>query len=385
MENENNPLMGSETFVSEDFVHVDNPNNRSDILIDQTEVMSSSLGISENPNVNIVPEGLVERIIDADSHRNEEVEEVTVEHDDLGSAAAAAATPSMGIERDLPEALLRNVVVLECESSAEGGSCKIHLVGTAHVSQESCEEVQAIISHLKPQVVFLELCANRISMLTPQKLEVPTMKEMIDIWKKKKMNTFGILYSWLLAKVASELEVFPGSEFRVAFEEARKYGGKVILGDRPVNITLRRTWASMTMWHKIKFIYCIVFQAIFLPSPADLNRMLKEMEDADMLTLVIQEMSKKFPSLMETLVFERDLYMAASLLNVASEHTSVVAVVGKGHLRGIRKHWQQPIEVKHLLEIPTQRSTITAARILTFSVAVAGAAIVSGIYFVSKK
>lgn len=211
------------------------------------------------------------------------------------------------------------------------------------------------------------------------------MKEMIDMWKKKKMNTFGILYSWLLAKVASELEVFPGSEFRVAFEEARKYGGKVILGDRPVNITLRRTWASMTMWHKIKFIYCIVFQAIFLPSPADLNRMLKEMEDADMLTLVIQEMSKKFPSLMETLVFERDLYMATSLLNVASEHTSVVAVVGKGHLRGIRKHWQQPIEVKHLLEIPTQRSTITAARILTFSVAVAGAAIVSGIYFVSKK
>ncbi|KAI3895435.1 hypothetical protein MKW92_044299 [Papaver armeniacum] len=384
MENENNPLMGSETFVSEDFVHVDNPNNRSGILIDETEVMSSSLGISENPNVNIVPEGLVERIIDADSDRNEEVEEVAVEHEDLGSAAAAA-TPSMGIERDFPEALLKNVVVLECESSAEGGSCKIHLVGTAHVSQESCEQVQAIVSHLKPQVVFLELCANRISMLTPQKLEVPTMKEMIDIWKKKKMNTFGILYSWLLAKVASELEVFPGSEFRVAFEEARKYGGKVILGDRPVNITLRRTWASMTMWHKIKFIYCIVFQAIFLPSPADLNRMLKEMEDADMLTLVIQEMSKKFPSLMETLVFERDLYMAASLLNVASEHTSVVAVVGKGHLRGITKHWQQPIEVKHLLEIPTQRSRITAARILTFSVAVAGAAIVSGIYYVSKK
>ncbi|KAI3948758.1 hypothetical protein MKX01_022172 [Papaver californicum] len=306
MENEKNPLMGFDTFVFEDFVHDD-------------KVISSSLGLSENSNVNIVPEGLIERIIYADSHSNEQVEEVTVEREDLGSTAAAA-----------------NVVVLECESSAEGGSCKIHLVGTAHVSQESCEEVQAIVSHLKPQVVFLELCANRISILTPQNLE---------------------------------LEVFPGSEFRVAFEEAMKCGGKVILGDRPVNITLRRTWAKMTTWHKIKFVYCI----------------LKEMEDADMLTLVIQEMSKKFPSLMETLLFERDLYMAASLLSVASEHTSVVAVVGKGHLRGIAKHWQQPIEVRHLLEIPTQRSRFTAARILTYSVAVAGAAIISGIYFVSKK
>ena len=90
------------------------------------------------------------------------------------------------------------------------------------------------------------------------------MNEMIDMWKKKKMNTFGILYSWFLAKVcadsvvyqycskyfswllilmlllapkvASQLDVLPGAEFRVAFEEAMNYGGKVILGDRPVQV-----------------------------------------------------------------------------------------------------------------------------------------------------
>lgn len=28
----------------------------------------------------------------------------------------------------------------------------------------------------------------------------------------------------------------PGAEFRVAYEEAMKYGGKVILGDRPVQV-----------------------------------------------------------------------------------------------------------------------------------------------------
>lgn len=33
---------------------------------------------------------------------------------------------------------------------------------------------------------------------------------------------------------------------------------------------------------------------------------LKDMDDVDMLTLVIQEMSKEFPTLMETLVHERD-------------------------------------------------------------------------------
>lgn len=37
--------------------------------------------------------------------------------------------------------------------------------------------------------------------------------------------------------------------------------------------------------------------------------------------------------------------MSSMLLKVAGEHNSVVAVVGKGHLPGIKKNWKQPIEV----------------------------------------
>ena len=37
--------------------------------------------------------------------------------------------------------------------------------------------------------------------------------------------------------------------------------------------------------------------------------------------------------------------MSSKLLRVASEHSSVVAVVGRGHLAGIKKHWKQPLEV----------------------------------------
>ncbi|KAF3656547.1 hypothetical protein FXO38_14092, partial [Capsicum annuum] len=95
-------------------------------------------------------------------------------------------------------------------------------------------------------VVFLELCSGCVAILTPQNLKVPTMGEMMDLWKKNQ-NTFGMIYSWFLAKVANKLEVVPGAEFRVAYEEAMKYGGRVILGDRPVQITLRRTWAKMPL------------------------------------------------------------------------------------------------------------------------------------------
>lgn len=289
------------------------------------------------------------------------------------------------VRKDLPEELAKHVLTLTCESSAHGGVCDVYLVGTAHVSKESCDEVQAVISFLKPQVVFLELCASRVTVLTPQDVKVPTFGEMVEMWKRKQ-NLFGILYSWFLAKVASKLEVFPGAEFRVAYEEATKYGGKVILGDRPVQITLRRTWGKMPLWHKTKLVSSLLFQAISLPSPESLNQMLKEMDDVDVITLVIQEMSKQYPTLMETLVHERDKYMSSALLKVASEHNSVVAVVGKGHLPGIKRNWKQPIQVRELLDTSVQKPAVPVAKILTsFGVAVAGAAILYGIYLSSKK
>ncbi|PHT76479.1 hypothetical protein T459_20001 [Capsicum annuum] len=213
------------------------------------------------------------------------------------------------------------------------------------------------------------------------------MGEMMDLWKKNQ-NTFGMIYSWFLAKVANKLEVVPGAEFRVAYEEAMKYGGRVILGDRPVQITLRRTWAKMPLWHKTKFLFSLLFQAVFLPKPEDLNKMLKEMDDVDMLTLVVQEMSKNFPTLWTTLVHERDLmlYFALVLFKFSDDNDDNESDIGKGHLPGIKNYWKQPIEVKELLTIPSQKRAISITRILsTLGVAVAGVAIVSGMYTSIKK
>ncbi|KAG6604847.1 TraB domain-containing protein, partial [Cucurbita argyrosperma subsp. sororia] len=326
----------------------------------------------ENPDI----ESLVQSIVSTtDEQINDEAASVILPEAEEGLTEQS---------RVLPEELSRSVVVLTCETADEGGICDVYLVGTAHVSQESCREVQAVISYLKPQVVFLELCSSRVAVLTPQNLKVPTMGEMVEMWKKKH-NIFGILYSWFLAKASNKLEVFPGSEFRVAYEEAMKYGGKVLLGDRPVQITIRRAWAKMPLWHKIKLLYSFVFQAFFLPGPEELTKMLKDMDDVDMLTLIIQEMSKEFPTLMDTLVHERDQYMSTTLLRVAKEHRSVVAVVGKGHLNGIKKNWQQPVKLKDLLEMPEQKRVPVVKIFTSLGIAVAGVAIISGIYLACRK
>ncbi|XP_038975786.1 traB domain-containing protein isoform X2 [Phoenix dactylifera] len=351
--------------AAEDYVHVPSADPPGAVAAAEQAVRNPNPNPSAHPEL---PEAPFRRSI-------EEAASALVAADDevlggVGGPEMASFDRGEERKRVLLEELSKGVVVLKCETSAEGGTCDVYLVGTAHVSQESCKEVQAVISYLKPQVVFLELCSNRVAILTPQNLKVPTVSEMIDMWKKKKMNTFGILYSWFLAKVADKLEVFPGSEFRVAFEEAMSYGAKVILGDRPVHITLRRTWGKMPLWHRIKFLHYILFQAIFLPSPEDLNKM----------------MSKAFPTLMETLLHERDMYMSSTLLKVAREHSSVVAVVGKGHLSGIKQHWKQPIEVKHLLEVPAKGAGVPWMKILaSIGVAVTGVALASGLYLTARR
>ncbi|KAM1059332.1 hypothetical protein ACFX2B_023875 [Malus domestica] len=242
---------------------------------------------------------------------------------------------------------LWNLVALTCKFTAKGGVCDVCLVGTCHILAKSCREVEAVIRHLKPEVVFLKLCSSRVAALTPpnlKDLKELTMEEMIEMWKKNH-NAFEI-YGGIFSKVLSELEVFPGSEFAVAYEEARKYGGKVILGDRPVQ--------------------------------------LEKMDDDDVM-IFIQEMGKKYPTLIETFVHERDRYMSSKLLKIASKHRSVVAVVRKGHLQGIKKHWQQPVVLEDLMVSPSKKPGSSTRRILkSMGVAVTVAAIVSGIYFASK-
>lgn len=43
--------------------------------------------------------------------------------------------------------------------------CTFYLVGTAHVSAQSCNDVAQVIRIVQPDVIFLEICHERQSML----------------------------------------------------------------------------------------------------------------------------------------------------------------------------------------------------------------------------
>ncbi|XP_047981087.1 traB domain-containing protein-like [Salvia hispanica] len=256
---------------------------------------------------------------------------------------------------------LKNVVRLTCESAAEGGVCDVYVIGSVHDCPRSWAEVKAVIQFVKPEAVFLELCTSRRHILTPDK-KIPTLQDMVHMWKKNE-SIYSILFKRTTAKRFREYNnVVTAGDFRAAYNEATKYGAKVILGDRPIEITHLRHWANTSIW-PIFLLYTIGTN-VFLPE--DLSKKAAEAQktgklDADLVKQLICEATKQDPIGSKIIIDERDQYMSFTLLEAARQHKSVVAVVGMAHVPGIQNYWKQHVEVEQLLNVPLRKKMLRIA------------------------
>ena len=88
---------------------------------------------------------------------------------------------------------------------------EILVVGTAHISQESIEQVRRTIEAERPDVVAVELCPSRYQALTHPEQPGASVRDILSSGK-----LYQFLVHWLLAyvqnKLGSEVGVKPGSE-----------------------------------------------------------------------------------------------------------------------------------------------------------------------------
>lgn len=251
--------------------------------------------------------------------------------------------------------------------TAEGSD--VYLVGTAHFSLESQEDVAKTIRATQPDVVVVELCRGRANIL---QLDEETILEeaknlnfnKIHLTIKQNGLVQGLMYLFLLnmsAHLTKQLGMAPGGEFRRAFAEAMKVRGCVVrLGDRPIQITLQRALAELSLWQKLCLAWCM------LTSKDPISKEeVEKCKQRDLLEEMLNEMTGKFPALSRVFVKERDIYLAHSL-HLASTcipciHTKagclpavVVGVVGIGHVSGIVEHWEKTTaeDIPPLLIIP---------------------------------
>ncbi|BDZ69697.1 hypothetical protein GCM10025861_02140 [Methanobacterium petrolearium] len=138
----------------------------------------------------------------------------------------------------------------------------LKIIGTAHVSEKSVEEVRNTILESKPDVVAVELDAARYQNLLNEKNGVQTDKEIKirEILKGNNLTMFLVsgFLSYFQKKIGEEVGVKPGSEMLAAAEAAQEAGARVALIDRDIQITLKRALNHMTFWEKAKFVYSII-------------------------------------------------------------------------------------------------------------------------------
>ena len=207
------------------------------------------------------------------------------------------------------------------------------LVGTAHVSRESAELVRRVIEAEKPDRVCVELDVQRYEALTHKtRWESLDIKEVI---RKKQLSTLmmNLLLSAYQKKLGLKLGVVPGTELLEATKVAEEQGIPVSLCDRDVRVTLRRAWRA-TPWWKKAVLLSTVLASVFDDKEIT-EEQIEELLKGDVLSEMMKELGKAMPSLKRVLIDERDLYLSHKMR--ASEGGRVVAVVGAGHLQGIRE------------------------------------------------
>lgn len=277
------------------------------------------------------------------------------------------------------------------------------LLGTAHVSKQSCDEVKELINCVKPKAVFVELCEQRAGVMVAQPKEFTkkmSYREMLQRYAKGDADPFSLLYSTALVDVSNSLEVLPGGEFRAAHEAASKLGIPVLLGDRHIGITVSRLWHGLSIFQKAMLIFGFLSEyAMFSMGSKDKIRDTIEQfkNDKDMLTEAMDMMGDRLPWVVEVLVHERDRFMTLELRQMLLEmgdDEDIVAVVGAGHLPGMRREWAADTEGRsddeaqqlyHNLQLYPNSDTNTGDFVITLDELRAYAAQVAEQYYKNRK
>ena len=247
---------------------------------------------------------------------------------------------------------------------------KIILVGTAHISKESVEEVKKAIKDYKPDVVAVELCKRRHEAITKKdKWENTPVTKLL-----KSNNAYLMLAQTFLSSIqrrlGKEYGVEPGSEMIAAMDVAKENKIDVALVDRDISITLKRAWRKMGFGEKFKLTWEFL-KAILGYEEEDAEDLdLEKLMDQDVISALMEEFGEIAPSVAEVLIHERDVYIAKKILD-ESKKGKVVAVVGAGHIKGIKKQLEKKkleTDLKKLEIVPKKRIKIT--KIAAYSIPV---------------
>lgn len=214
---------------------------------------------------------------------------------------------------------------------------EITLIGTAHVSQDSVDEVARTIDEIGPDRICVELDEGRYRSRTEvQGWENLNIKTIL-----KENKGFLMLANMALSsyqkKLGTQMGVSPGDEIMRAANLATERNIPLSLCDREIQVTFKRAWRLSNMWNKLKLISSLL-TAVFSKEEIS-NEELERLKETNVLQSMLDDMAKELPTIKRVLIDERDQYLASKIYS--SPGNRLVAVVGAGHAPGLVAHMEK--------------------------------------------
>lgn len=234
------------------------------------------------------------------------------------------------------------------------------LLGTAHVSQASVEAVERAIESGRFDAVAVELDAQRLQALTnPDAL---AKLDLVEVIRKGRVALFAanLALAAYQRRLAEQLEIEPGAELKRAVVMANERNLPVHLIDREVGLTFKRASQRLGFFGKIKLVMGLG-AGLFASEEVGEDE-IERLKQGDMLEASFGEFASESPALYETIIGERDRYMATRLREVHDPaQREVLAVVGAGHLAGLAKYLETDTDApgplrESLEDVPKKRN-----------------------------
>ncbi|WP_295383873.1 TraB/GumN family protein [uncultured Thiodictyon sp.] len=235
----------------------------------------------------------------------------------------------------MPELSLAAPAQPQCELTL--GATRVTLLGTAHVSHASVDEVRRLLTEGDYDAVAVELCHSRFAALKdPQSL---AQMDLFSVIRRGRayMMVANLALSAYQQRLADRFGIEPGAEQRLAVQLAQAQGLPVLLIDREIGVTLRRIAARLGWWRRYQLFAGLL--AALLSADEVAADEVERLKDGDVLETAFAEFAADRTDLFVPLIDERDRYMTAKLRlesdRVGARH--LLAVVGAGHLKGLAR------------------------------------------------
>lgn len=248
-------------------------------------------------------------------------------------------------------------IMSQTQKVIEYNGRKITLIGTAHVSKESVEEVKETIKTLQPDCVAIELDEKRADSI--QNSEKYKELDIVKVLRRGEgfLLMANLILSSFQKRMGDNIGVKPGDEMLAAMETAKEMNVPFVMVDRPIQITLKRAWAKNSFWGKMKLLSSLIASAFSNEevSEEEIEKLKKQNEMDSMMT----ELAEYMPVIKEVLIDERDKYLASKIWD--ANGNNVVAVLGAGHLPGVEAHLlkmaknEESSDVTTISEIPAKK------------------------------